>query len=208
MWRRQIIIMAVSTTSGIEDALDAVLQQQLISPTFRVYDRIKRQTLSVPGTKAVYKAIKKTILAGFHATKQGDLNGFVDFCQERFHVAKQFFDAKLATLPKNDESIDERLKFIMIASVLRDHWQDMAYETVLAEIAKNLHGRGFKITREIINSMLSQYFGPDFSFMVNLYVIRIWGQLTCIPLKIRAPRLKILNTLIAKVIKKLEDQGH
>ncbi|HME55051.1 MAG TPA: hypothetical protein VKM55_22790 [Candidatus Lokiarchaeia archaeon] len=196
--------MAVPTTSGIEETLDAVLQQQLISPTFRVYDRIKRQSLSVPGTKAVYKAIKETILAGFRATKKGDLEGFVEFCQGRFNLAKQVFDEKLAALPKNDDTIDERLKFMIIASALRDHWQDMAYETVLAEIATSLRGRGYEITRDHLNSILSQDFGPGFSLMVNLFVIRLWSQLTCTPLKIRASRLKILNMLTASVIKKLD----
>ena len=196
--------MAIPTMPGIEETLDALLQQQLISPSFRVYDRIKRQTLSVPGTKAVYKAIKDVIIGGLRASKQGDLDGFIDFCQERFSVQKSVFDEKLATLPRDDATVDERLKFIMIMSAVRDYWQDLAYESVLADIGRNLHGRGHDITRDQLNKILSDNFGPAFSLMVNLYVIRLWGQLTSTPVKVRAPRLKILNVLIASVIKTLD----
>jgi hypothetical protein len=206
--RRKTNIMAVSTTSGIEEALDAVLQQQLISPTFRVYDRIKRQTLSVPGTKAVFKVIKQMILDGFNAMKPGDLNSFVGFCRDTFKVPKQSFDENLASLPLNDETVDLRLKFIMITSTVRDHWQNVAYETVLAEIGRNLQGRGYKRTRDEINSILSQKFGPEFSLMVNLYVIRLWSQLTSTPLKIRSSRLKIINTLTASVMNAIDGPGN
>jgi len=200
---RDLNIMAVPTSSSMEETLDAVLQQQMISPSFRVRDRVQKQTLSVPGTKAVFKALKETILAGYRATNGGVLDAFIDFCHERFHVQKQLFDDKLAALPKNDDTVDERLKFIMIVSALRDQWQDSAYETVLADIKRNLHGRGFEISRDNLNTMLSQEFGPQFSLMINLYVIRLLGQLTCTSLKIRGPRLKILNALTASVMKKL-----
>ena len=205
---RQEYIMVVISLSGIEETLDSVLQQQLISSKFRIFDRKASKTISVRGTKAVYNAIKETILAGFRASEPNDWDGFMKFCQERFQVPKKKFDDKLAYVPKDDESVDERLKFIMITSAVRDHWQIMAYETVLGEIARNLHGRGHNITREELDTILPDHFEPGFSHMINLYEIRIWSQLTAIPLRIRSPRLTILNKLTANIVKKLDSQAH
>jgi len=191
----------------IEDTLDAVLQQQLISPSFRIYDRLTRKTLLVPGTKAVYKMIRAGVLEGFRATMGKSMGAFVEFLVQKFRVPKKAFDERLSGLPANDNTVDARLKFIMVVSALREHWQNLAYEEVLSELRALLMRRGIAeadVTRDKLNSVLSLHFGQDFSHLVNLYVVRLWGKVAGIPVKIRPARLSIVNRLVANLVKILK----
>ena len=201
--------MAETIQSMIEDTLEAVLQQQLISPSFRIYDRLSRKTFQVPGTKAAYTAIKNGVMEGFRSMNGNVMGGLVDFLVQKFQVPRKLFDERLAGLPVNDNTVDARLKFMMVVSALREHWQNIAYEQVLTELKGMVVKKGFKdadITRDMLNQILSTHFGQDFSHLVNLYVVRLWGIATRTSLKIRSPRLTLVNHLVASIVDVLKSK--
>jgi hypothetical protein len=189
----------------VEETIDAVLQQQLITSSFRVMDRVQKRALVVPGTKAAFSALKSAIINTIPMDKQSaDFNAIVENMAREFGVAKVVFDAKLAGLPRNDPSVDARLQLVMLLSVLREHWQNNAYEAVIAEVREMALKRGCNATttsRDALNKVLSSQFGLEFSHLVNLYVVREWGQLTGKLVKIKSARLTILNSLVASVVK-------
>ncbi len=189
----------------VEETVDAVLQQQLISSSFRVIDRLQRRALVVPGTKAAFSAIKSSILATIPMDTQSvDFTTIAENMASKFGVAKVIFDAKLACLPRDDPSVDARLRLVMLLSALRENWQNEAYEVVISEIREIARKRGCdeaSTSRDNLNNVLSSQFGPEFSHLVNLYVVRLWGHITGTPVKIRSARLTILNFLAASVVK-------
>ncbi|MEX2681303.1 MAG: hypothetical protein Q6373_006865 [Candidatus Sigynarchaeota archaeon] len=193
----------------IEETIDAVLQQQILSSSFRVVDRLQRRALVVPGTKAAFTAIKSSILAAIPIELQKtDFTAIVDNLAHKFGIAKTIFDAKLASLPRDDPTVDARLRLVMLLSALREQWQNDAYETVLSEIGEIARNRGCdkaSTSRDNLNKLLSSQFGSEFSHLVNLYVIREWGQLTGMAVKIRSARLSILNKLAAGVVKAIRE---
>jgi hypothetical protein len=111
-------------------------------------------------------------------------------------------------LPRDDPSVDARLHLVMLLSALREHWQNEAYEAVIAEIREIALKRGCneaRTSRDALNNVLSSQFGPAFSHLVNLYVVRSWGRITGTPVKIRSARLTILNSLAASVVKAVRE---
>lgn len=192
----------------IEETIDAVLQQQLLSSSYRVLDRVQKRALLVPGTKAAFRALKSAIMDLVPVEARAiDLPTLAEHLAREFHVAKTDFDAKLASLPPNDPSVDARLQLVMLLSVLREHWQNDAYELVIAEIREMALRRGCDaacISRDALNRALSSRFGPAFSHLVNLYVIRTWGQITGVPIKIRSARMTVLNSLVASVVRMVQ----
>nr|MDO8086878.1 hypothetical protein [Candidatus Sigynarchaeum springense] len=192
----------------IEETIDAVLQQQILSSSCRVVDRLQRRALVVPGTKAAFMAIKSSVLAAIPMEAQKvDFTAIVDNLAREFGIEKTIFDAKLASLPRDDPTVDARLRLVMLLSALREQWQNEAYEFVLSEIGKIARNRGCdkaSTSRDNLNNVLTSQFGPEFSHLVNLYVIREWGHLTGTAVKIRSARLTILNTLAAGVVKAIQ----
>jgi hypothetical protein len=192
----------------VEETLDAILHQQMISSSYRVLDRISKHALSVPGTKAAYSAIKAAILDSMCIDKDTlPLQSIIDNLARDFGIKKSMFEEKIASLPQNDASVDSRLQYMMILSVLREHWQNEAYEAVLSELRGLMAKRGCNaalITRDVVNKVLSLQFGPAFSHLVNIYVVRAWGRITGTSIKIRSARLTILNYLVNNLVKALE----
>ncbi len=193
----------------VEETVDALLQQQLVSNSFRVIDRIDKRALVVPGTKAAYSAIRAAILGTIPMDRQtSDFSAIVENLAREFGVAKHIFDAKLACLPRDDPSVDARLHLVMLLSALREHWQNEAYEDVITEIREIVQKRGCneaRTSRDELNNVLSSKFGPAFSHLVNIYVVRLWGRITGTPVKIRSARLTILNSLAASVVKAVQN---
>ncbi len=197
----------------VEETVVALLQQQLLSNSFRVIDRLQKRALVVPGTKAAFSAIKSSILATIPMDQnRADFTVIAENMAREFSIAKGIFDAKLACLPRNDPSVDARLHLVMLLSALREHWQNKAYEDVISEIRTIARRRGCdeaNTSRDSLNNVLSSQFGPEFSHLVNLYVVREWGRITGTPVTIRSARLAILNSLAASVVKviKKSDAG-
>ncbi|MBN2152192.1 MAG: hypothetical protein JW839_12145, partial [Candidatus Lokiarchaeota archaeon] len=183
----------------VEETIDAVLQQQLLSGSFRVIDRLQKRALLVPGARAAFSAIKSSIVATIPMDQQNtDFAVIAENLAKTFSIGKDIFDAKLACLPLNDPSVDARLHLIMLLSALREHWQNGAYEAVISEIGGITRKRGADVvttSRESLNNLLSSRFGPEFSHLVNLYVVREWGRITGTAVKIRSARMTILNSL-------------
>lgn len=180
--------MPTITKELLSEALDLVLQQQFISDSGALLNRTKKEAINIPGTKFTYVRIKNVIMEGAQYVISEQFDKFKEFLSNRFQVPVSKFNDKLAALGVQQLLlIDTRMKFIMIVSTLRECWQDQAYQKVLGDICRIIANMNLDIvppsTKEV-NMILSTHFGPDFSMMVNIYVLKEMGQLVGTSLKI------------------------
>ncbi|MHA1679447.1 MAG: hypothetical protein ACTSUE_00410 [Promethearchaeota archaeon] len=203
--------MSVVNENKLREALEYILQQQLISETFRVFNRTKNDSVLVAGTKANYIKIKEKILGGIDLILAGDIDSFINYLSEEFKLPKTLFEEKLRALRENGFSggiDDPTMVFMQVTGVLREYWQDLAYEKVVSDVLHMVikKGRGFKKpSREALHELLSSRLGSDFSLMVNLYVVRLWSQITGVTINFRGPWLSVMNRLTAASISILKN---
>lgn len=200
--------MPTITKELLSEALDLVLQQQFISDSGALLNRTKKEAINIPGTKFTYVRIKNVIMEGAQYVISEQFDKFKEFLSNRFQVPVSKFNDKLAALGVQQLLlIDTRMKFIMIVSTLRECWQDQAYQKVLGDICRIIANMNLDIvppsTKEV-NMILSTHFGPDFSMMVNIYVLKEMGQLVGTSLKIDDAWYEMADRLATEVVAKLE----
>lgn len=187
----------------LEEALDYILQQQLISHSFRIYNRTKKDKLLVAGTKANLSAIKEKIMKGLDLVKDIEMDAFINFLVEEFNLPRKQFEDKLEKLTASGFPQDITMFFIQVTSVLREFWQDVAYKEVVDDVHNMVTKKG-KFTkrpsRDLIHEILCNALSEPFSLLVNLYVVRTWSKITGKTINFRGPWLSLMNTLTAQVI--------
>ncbi|MHA1998441.1 MAG: hypothetical protein ACTSU9_10000 [Promethearchaeota archaeon] len=168
------------------ETLDAVLQQQLLSSDGLLLDRQKRKEVKISNIKLLYIRVKNAIVDGFHFILGERMDKFIDYLSSKFGIPVEFFSKKLEEIHGQGISIDKRMEFMMIISTMREYWQDHAYSQVIKEISEIVetlsNGQQF-IPYDELNALLSSKFGPGFSLMVNIYVLKEMGSIVGVPVK-------------------------
>ena len=198
-----------NTEDLLRESLDFVLQQQLLSENYSIINRTKDKTMIVAGTKAVYEKLRQAIQKGFHFIQKGNINAFISFLSKEFNIDKQIFQTKLKGLLDQGLELDSRMIFIQVAGVLREYWQNVVYENVINDVRSFIKKRYKTIpetTYKQINRILSEKYNQLFSMMMNLYTVRIWGNITNVPFKSQGKRLGILNKLSALVAAEIRER--
>ncbi len=203
--------MTVLTREMIAEVLDVVLSQQFISENFTILNRQKKESVRIPGTKFTYLRIKNAILEGVQYILSEQMMGkYVDFLSAKFKVPRKAFDDKLASFGEQQLlMMDDRMKFTMIIATLREFWQDVAYKQVLDEIRKTVYSMNMTAeppTVEQVNMIVSADFGPDFSMMVNIYVLKEMGRLAGTPLQYEDAWFKLMDSIASEVVLKITGQ--
>ncbi|HME52935.1 MAG TPA: hypothetical protein VKM55_12010 [Candidatus Lokiarchaeia archaeon] len=194
------------TKELLTEALDLVLQQQFISDSGALVNRTKKESFSIPGTKLTYVRIKNAIMEGIQYVISEQFDRFMEFLGTKFQVPVAKLNEKFTAMGDQQAMLDTRMKFIMIVSTLREYWQDLAYQQVLGDICRIIANMNLDIvppsTKEV-NTILSTHFGPDFSMMVNLHVLKEMGQAVGTPLKIDDAWYEMMDRLAAEVAAKM-----
>jgi hypothetical protein len=102
--------------------------------------------------------------------------------------------------------MDDRMKLTMVIATLREYWQDVAYKQVLDEIRKTIYMMNMTAeppTVEQVNKIVSAEFGPDFSMMVNIFVLKEMGRLVGTPLQYEDAWFQMMDRIASEVILKL-----
>jgi hypothetical protein len=200
--------MPTITKQLLSETLDLVLQQQFISDSGALLNRTKKEAINIPGTKFTYVRIKNVIMEGAQYVISEQFGKFMEFLSTRFQVPITKLNDKFTAMGEQQLLLmDTRMKFIIIVSTLRECWQDQAYQKVLGDICRIIANMNLDIvppsTKEV-NTILSTYFGPDFSMMVNLYVLKEMGQLVATTLKIDDAWYEMVDRLATEVVTKME----
>jgi hypothetical protein len=194
------------TKEILAEALDLVLQQQFISDSGSLLNRTKKESFSIPGIKLTYVRIRNTIMEGTQYIISEQLDKFMQFLGDKFHVPVAKFNEKFTAMGEQQAMLDTRMKFIMIISTLREHWQDTAYQEALGEICRIIANMNLGIvppTTKDVNMIVSANFGPDFSMMVNIYVLMEMANIAGTPLKIDDAWYEMLDRLATEVVAKI-----
>lgn len=199
--------MNLLTREMLAEALDVVLSQQFISESFTILNRQKKEAIRIPGTKFTYLRIKNAILEGIKFVLSEQMDKFIDFLSAKFKVPRKAFDDKLASFGEQQLLImDNRMRFTMVIATLREFWQDVAYKQVLDEIRKTIYLMNMTAnppTTEQINKIVSAEFGPDFSMMVNIYVLKEMGRLAGTPLQYEEAWFQMMDRIASEIIMKI-----
>jgi len=190
----------------LAEALDLVLQQQFISDSGALLNRTKKESFNVPGIKLTYVRIKNTILEGSQYVISEHFDKFMQFLGDRFKVPVTKLNEKFTAMGEQQAMLDTRMKFIMIVSALREYWQDAAYQEVVGEICRVIATMNLGIvppSTKNVNDILSANFGPDFSMMVNIYVLMEMANIAGTPLKIDDALYEMMDRLASEVAAKL-----
>ena len=194
------------TKEILAEALDLVLQQQFISDSGALLNRTKKESFSIPGIKLTYVRIKNAIMEGTQYVISEQLDKFMQFLGDKFHVPVTKFNEKFTAMGDQQAMLDTRMKFIMIVSTLREHWQDTAYQEALGEICRIIANMNLGIvppTTKDVNAIVSANFGPDFSMVVNLYVLMEMANVAGTPLKIDDAWYEMMDRIAAEVLAKM-----
>jgi hypothetical protein len=195
------------TRGTIAEVLDVVLSQQFISENFTILNRQKKESIRIPGTKFTYLRIKNAILDGVQLLLSEQMDRFIDLLSSKFQMPRKAFDDKLASFGEQQLLLmDDRMKLTMVIATLREYWQDVAYKQVLDEIRKTIYMMNMTAeppTVEQVNKIVSAEFGPDFSMMVNIFVLKEMGRLVGTPLQYEDAWFQMMDRLASEVILKL-----
>nr|MDO8109149.1 hypothetical protein [Candidatus Sigynarchaeota archaeon] len=200
--------MPAFTKELLSETLDLVLQQQFISDTGGILNRTKKESFNIPGTKFTYVRIKNAILEGAQYVLSEQIDKFIEFLAGKFRVPRKVFDDKLASLGDQLLMMDMRMKLVMILSTLREYWQDIAYQKVIEEICHAIAFMGLDInppTAAEVKQIVSTDFGPDYSMLVNIYVLMEMGKLAGTLLKADDAWFEMMDRLAAEVVTKLSE---
>nr|MDO8088571.1 hypothetical protein [Candidatus Sigynarchaeum springense]MDO8115691.1 hypothetical protein [Candidatus Sigynarchaeota archaeon] len=199
--------MTVLTREMLAEALDVVLSQQFISENFTILNRQKKESIRIPGTKFTYLRVKNAILDGVKLVLSEQMDKFIEYLSIKFKVPRKAFDDKLASFGEQQILVmDNRMKFTMIIATLREYWQDIAYKQVIDEIRKTIYSNNLTPeppTSEQVNKIVSEHFGPDFSMMVNLMVLKEMGRLAGTPLQYEDEWFKLMDGIASEVALKI-----
>ncbi len=199
--------MTILTREMLAEALDAVLSQQFISDNFTILNRQKKESIRIPGTKFTYLRIKNAILEGGQYVLIGEMDKYIDFLAAKFKVPRKAFDDKLASFGEQQlMMMDDRMKFTMVIATLREFWQDVAYKQVLDEIRKTIYTNNLTAeppTVDQINKIVSADFGPDFSMIVNIYVLKEMGRLAGTSLQYEDAWFQMMDRITSEVALKI-----
>jgi hypothetical protein len=199
--------MTVLTRGMIAEVLDVVLSQQFISESFTILNRQKKESVRIPGTKFTYLRIKNAILDGVQYLLSEQMDKFIAFLSAKFQVPRKAFDEKLASFGEQQlMMMDDRMKLTMVLATLREFWQDVAYKQVLDEIRKTIYSMNMTAeppTVEQVNRIVSADFGPDFSMMVNIYVLKEMGRLAGTPLQYEDAWFQMMDRIASEVVLKI-----
>jgi len=191
----------------LAEALDVVLSQQFISENFTILNRQKKESIRIPGTKFTYLRVKNAILDGVKLVLSEQMDKFIEYLSIKFKVPRKAFDDKLASFGEQQILVmDNRMKFTMIIATLREYWQDIAYKQVIDEIRKTIYSNNLTPeppTSEQVNKIVSEHFGPDFSMMVNLMVLKEMGRLAGTPLQYEDEWFKLMDGIASEVALKI-----
>jgi len=198
------------TKEILAEALDLVLQQQFISDSGTLLNRTKKESFSIPGIKLTYVRIRNTIMEGTQYVISEQLDKFMQFLGDKFRVPVAKFNEKFTAMGEQQAMLDTRMKFIMIVSTLREHWQDTAYQEALGEICRIIDNMNLGIvppTTKDVNAIVSANFGSDFSMVVNLYVLMEMANIAGTPLKIDDAWYEMMDRLASEVVAKMTGSG-
>ncbi|MHA1793682.1 MAG: hypothetical protein ACTSVI_13635 [Promethearchaeota archaeon] len=194
----------------LEEALDLILQQQFLSPSFRVYNRTKEKTILVKGVKSVYHAIRDMIVKGFTHLDNGKLDSFIQYLSNTFQVPVEPINEKVNLLDNDVFSSDNTMKFVQAISALREYWLHEVYEQIIDDVKKMVISKTkkrFTPTRDEINLILSEHAGPYFSLMQNLYTLRLWSKISGKKIMIRSHWISLMNKLTSISIDALKKKN-
>nr|MDO8116916.1 hypothetical protein [Candidatus Sigynarchaeota archaeon] len=109
------------------------------------------------------------------------------------------FSDKLSSFGEQYYAMDTRMKFMIIISVMREHWQDIAYKKVVDEVLRLIvkNWEGDLPSREKVHEILSSRCGPDFSMAVNIGILAEISKLVGTPLKVQDSWLDVMDRLIS-----------
>ncbi len=199
--------MTVLTREMLAEALDVALSQQFISDNFTILNRQKKESVRIPGTKFTYLRVKNAILEGVKFVLSEQMDKFIDYLATKFKVPRKAFDDKLASFGEQQLlMMDNRMKFTMIIATLREYWQDVAYKQVIDEIRNTISSNNLTPeppTTDQINKIVSEDFGPDFSMMVNLMVLKEMGRLAGTPLQYEDAWFQLMDSIASEVALKI-----
>ncbi|MBN2153315.1 MAG: hypothetical protein JW839_17815 [Candidatus Lokiarchaeota archaeon] len=202
--------MTLLTRGMLAEALDAVLSQQFISDDFTILNRQKKESVRIPGTKFTYLRVKNAILEGVQYVLSEQMDKYIEYLSAKFKVPRKAFDDKLASFGEQQLLVmDNRMKFTMVIATLREFWQDVAYKQVLDEIRKTVYAMNMTAeppTVDQINRIVSADFGPDFSMMVNIYVLKEMGRLAGTPLQYEDAWFHLMDGIASEVVLKITGQ--
>ncbi len=190
----------------LSETLDVVLQQQFMSDSGKLLNRTKREEVDIPGMKFTMIRLKKAIMAGLQLVLGGRIDKFIDFLADKFQVPKDLFESRLSLLGEQYHAMDTRMKFMMIISVLREHWQDAAYNKVVDEVLRLVvkNWDGDLPNRDKVHEILSSRCGPDFSMAVNISILAEMSRLVGTPLKAQDSWLDVMDRLVAATMAALD----
>ncbi|MEX2758163.1 MAG: hypothetical protein Q6365_022505 [Candidatus Sigynarchaeota archaeon] len=199
--------MTVLTREMLAESLDIVLSQQFISDDFTILNRQKKESIRIPGTKFTYLRVKNAILEGVKLVLSEQMDKFIDYLSTKFKVPRKAFDDKFASFGEQQLlMMDNRMKFTMIIATLREFWQDVAYKQVIDEIRRTIYSNNLTPeppTSDQVNKIVSEHFGPDFSMMVNLMVLKEMGRLAGTPLQYEDAWFRLMDSMASEVALKI-----
>ena len=189
------------TKNDLIETLDAVLQQQFISSDGKIYDRQKRESINIPGTKFTYIRIKNAIVDGFQFILGGRMDQFLLYLSKKFKVPRNLFEDKLSIIEQQGIPVDTRMQFMMIISAIREYWQDIAYKKVLEDLTMFIKriNENLIIQLDEVQELVSSNFESDYSMLVNIYVLNEMGKLAGTPLKSQEAWFRIMDKLAAEI---------
>ncbi len=194
----------MATVDDLKTALEFVLQQQLVDENYQLVNRTNSITMRLAGLKPAYQRVRDTIMTGVSLVEADKFEGFIQFLSDTFSIPEGAFVSKLHAVLDPSLGLDTRMKFIQVTGVLREYWQDVAYERAIADVQRMVSSRTrkkIKLDRDATNAILCNDYSEDFSVLINLHVVRAWGDITHIPLDTRSVWLGTVNKLTSRVAK-------